>query len=172
MKDFDEDDMKNVINGMFSAMIEEDAIKYKDTIEHFKSKECINDPEDFDMEVMYPLQCSLAHIFKQPNSLIEYELAAIYMDYHFYESNIQTYIRKAEGHSCITDKSRWLIRTYINFLRTKELPVMGDEYWKPKFGTAEIWMDYIASLTKLRLGHPEFYLKAVVQLIPQIKGEK
>ena len=88
------------------------------------------------------------------------------------ERNIKKLIVLKEGSPCSADKSRWILRSYKNFLIGGTIPDMGDKkecYWKPEFGTGEKWMEFCESLVWLHSGNPERYLLALESLIDDNK---
>jgi hypothetical protein len=92
----------------------------------------------------------------------------VYEKYDFVNAQVEELISKYEGSVCCHDKSSTLIRMYIRYIATNELPdvTKGEkEFWKPYHGTAEEWMNFIESTLHLYQGQPENYLKAYGQLV-------
>ena len=78
----------------------------------------------------------------------QYKILAVYKDYADISSFIKSFIRKYENFGASADKSRWLIDNYLNWLYScgenyNELD-NNDDY-RPGFGTAEDWIEFIDS---------------------------
>ena len=62
------------------------------------------------------------------------------------------------------DKGRFIVKSYIKYKLTGELPVFDSESGnyphiaKPETGTPPIWMNFIEGIASLRLGNPTQYL--------------
>jgi hypothetical protein len=92
----------------------------------------------------------------------------MYKEFDFVNAQVEELISKYEGSICCHDKSSTLIRMYIGYIAKNELPdiTKGEkEFWKPKHGTAEEWMNFIDSTLMLHMGRPKNYLKAHGQLV-------
>lgn len=78
----------------------------------------------------------------------QYKILTVYKDYANISSFIKSFIRKYENFGASADKSRWLIDNYLNWLYS-----CGENYseldnnhdYRPGFGTAEDWIDFIDS---------------------------
>lgn len=78
----------------------------------------------------------------------QYKILTVYKDYADISSFLKSFIRKYENFGASADKSRWLLDNYLNWLYScgenyNELD-NNDDY-RPGFGTAEDWIDFIDS---------------------------
>jgi len=125
----------------------------------------IDDFESYNVLNIFPIEQVIeSKLIKFGNK--RYALADMLMDYNFYESNLKFFINKRESFTFESDKTRWLIRSYIKYLETGDLPDMTvDEkcYWKPSFWSAIEWFDFIEALQQLKSGRPEKYLACLVE---------
>jgi len=128
-------------------------------------KESFDNVEAYNVLVIYPINQAMNQLLKEEYKDNHYSATEIFLDYSFYSSSIEYLIVKKEGSACSCDKSRWLLGKYLTFLKIGELPDLTiDEkcYWKPAFWGGQEWMDFIASLHRLKNGSPEDYLKCLL----------
>lgn len=93
-----------------------------------------------------------------------YNLAFVYRNYAYLKLNIENVLIENEGRSCCADKSRWIIKKYINYILSNEIPPKresDDSYWMPRVGSGEQWVFFCNSLVKLYYGKPQDYIKAL-----------
>ena len=132
-------------------------------------KKNINNPEYFDLFINYRLKKILNLVLDKINegSKVENKTKFIYLQYDFLKINIKQLIVDREGFSCSMDKTRTIIKMYLNYTITADIPEFtGEEKWdEPKFGTYEEWIKYCDSLYGLYYGHTTEYLKALETLL-------
>ena len=91
-----------------------------------------------------------------------------YMHYDFLDNNVEKLVDMERG--CCADKSRNVLKNYLNYLLSGEITEYHKrndkehKYWEPDFGTAQEWIDFVASLEYLYYGHTEKYLNAISSL--------
>lgn len=151
---------------------------YGDLIEKLiiENKGLIKDAEDFDILVNYQIDRILeVYLEKELSEELKkiqdnrklYDVLFLYKNYGFLERSIRELIVLKEGSPCSADKSRWILQGFREFLINGTLPSMIIEekcYWKPRFGSAEEWMEFCNSLIHLHYGKPGRYLMALKNL--------
>ena len=78
---------------------------------------------------------------------IQFEMSYLWKNFNRVSHYISEFISKYEGRACSVDQSNWLLNSYMNYLKTKELPDMTITekcFWKPHFGSARLWMEWIS----------------------------
>lgn len=91
----------------------------------------------------------------------------VYAEYDFVNAQVEELVTKFEGSPCCHDKSSTLVRMYVRYLATGELPDVSKgekEFWKPACGTAEEWMNFIDSTIHLHQGRADAYFDAYQKL--------
>ena len=84
------------------------------------------------------------------------------------EHFISGFISKFEGSAASVDKGRWLLNSYMKYLKDGKMPDMTREekcYWKPRKGSAEEWMEFIDTYMVNRHRFSMEYLKASAALL-------
>lgn len=122
-------------------------------------KEKMKSKDIFDAESVYYLLGFIIDDYKE--SILNYflpigdfdvstqhKILTVYKDYADISSFIKSFIRKYENFGASADKSRWLIDNYLNWLYScgenyNELDNNND--FRPGFGTAKDWIDFIDS---------------------------
>jgi len=165
------------ITSLFNALnskSEEEAMKmFGDAINYAKeSKIKINNPENFDCFINHKLGKGiklLASTLHEPSVCINKEKPNfIYANYSFLENHIRNLCEFREGSSCCADKSRYILKIYLEYSITGEIPIFNpniEAFWIPNFGDNQMWIDYCDSLCRLYYGYTEEYFKAYNSLI-------
>lgn len=92
----------------------------------------------------------------------------IYANYSFLERNIRQLCILREGSSCCADKSRYILKMYLQYSIDGKIPDFDpnlEKYWIPNFGDNKMWMEYCDSLCSLYYGRTEMYFKAYNDLL-------
>lgn len=170
-------DLKNCIGGLMEAVITENHHQAQklvgDALTAIKSSPYkLHQPEKFNLFVGSKLSDILEVITKELHKETvckdTYKPHFIYEQYSYLEQNIEKLCVKKESHSCSADKSRYILQMYLNYALTGEIPedsLKKGEYWKPRFGTLEQWMNYCDGLYRLYFGNPDEYLFAYKRLL-------
>jgi hypothetical protein len=165
--------MKTLLTGIVSQTREED--KASPIFAHlFKSIEHLKDPNDFHVMAIYPIERVIGTFvdanFKKDNYLAR----EIYLNYHFFESNISQLCTQFYGSGCSVDRGRYLIRAAIKWQETGKMPMFN---WKqeytfhyPETGTPRQWMFFVSGLQRLLYGYNQEYIHALKVLI--VENEK
>lgn len=92
------------------------------------------------------------------NSRDKHELEMVYRHYTFYEQHVRRLIETYEGHACCADKSRYLVKAYMETIKGKSgESVQG---FKPKYGHLDTWMTFLRECTGLLYGKADAYMAA------------
>lgn len=163
-----------------SAESEEESMKmFGEAINNAKeSKADINNPEHFDCFINYKLKKGiklLASTLHEPSICKDKDKPNfIYANYGFLENHIRNLCVLREGSSCCADKSRYILKMYLRYSITGEIPDFNpnvEKYWIPNFGDNQMWINYCDGLCRLYYGYTEEYFKAYNTLI-QCKTRK
>ncbi|MCU7667818.1 hypothetical protein [Bacillus thuringiensis] len=138
----------------------------------------IQKPEEFSLLLSQTLDeqadllvhIALSHI--DMDSKKKHKIEFTYLQYQFIERHLESIILPFEGLSCSTDKTRWLIDTYIEYLISSNLPTVEEKkFWHPKHGGVGEWMEWIDSMYDLYYGKFEQYA-VIKHKIMQYYGQK
>lgn len=174
-------DIKGFLNS-WSAQI--DADNKKDyaqlitTIKNIIKVDGTDNMDRLDLFFMYPVNSAAELAVEElyPDAKNSHALAFLFIHYQFVANFIEKIIVRREGTPCSVDKSSWLIRSMAEYYINGIMPDMfipDGCFWKPHFGLAAEWMEYIDSLQHLYYGNPDRYLKALmVFLKPESNQEK
>ncbi|MEJ1517893.1 hypothetical protein R3O67_32495 [Bacillus cereus] len=159
--------LEQTINALSDAFRKESEQKYAAWAEsivkeyHYLD---IQKPEEFSLLLSQTLdeqadllvRIALSHI--DMDSKKKHKLEFIYLQYQFIERHLESIILPFEGHGCSTDKTRWLIDTYVKYLISGNLPTVEEKkYWHPKRGEVCDWVEWIDSMYNLYYGKFEQY---------------
>jgi hypothetical protein len=152
---------------------EEATLTFGEAIKNLKeSKTKIDDPESFDCFINHKLNKGikiLVSTLHEPSICKDKSKPNfIYAKYSFLENHIRNLCEIREGSACCADKSRYILKMYLEYSITGEIPEFDpsiEKYWIPNFGDNEIWIKYCDSLYRLYYGYTEDYFKAYSSLI-------
>lgn len=168
------DNLEESIKSLLNYMITEESNKSQKLIMEVlkqiqESKVDFSNPEDFHLFLIYKLENAIEEIAKhmhecpQSNIKDDYKPNFIFLHYDFLEHNIRELCTLREGSSCCADKSRSIIEIYLKYSLTGNIPEFNpdlEQYWTPKFGNYQEWMDLCDGIYELYFGKPEKYLRA------------
>lgn len=172
-----DNEMTKCITTLFNALNaksdEEARGMFGEAINYAKeSKVKINNPENFDCFINHKMKKGiklLASTLHEPSICKDKDKPNfIYVNYSFLESNIRNLCELREGSACCADKSRHILKMYLNYSITGEIPTFNpnaEDYWTPNFGDNEMWIKYCDGLYRLHYGYTEEYFKAYNSLI-------
>jgi len=146
--------------------------EHKPLIDHFKKNiEWFDCPSDFNCMVMHPIKSSLRYLL-QHDGIVK----SIFMDYSFFEHQVRHIIEKHEGFTCCADKSRHLIRAFIDYKNGGDLKTFSrneDAYWETKIGDYKEWFDFLDGCVSLRnRGDNSKYLVSYLKLVSLARGKE
>ncbi|WP_097025405.1 hypothetical protein [Clostridium peptidivorans] len=172
-----DNEMTRCLTSLFNALTaksEEESIEmFGEAISHAKeSKVKINNPENFDCFINHKLKKGvklLASTLHEPSVCKDKNKPNfIYANYGFLENHIKNLCVLREGSSCCADKSRYILKMYLEYSITGKIPSFNpnvEKYWIPNFGDNQMWVNYCDSLCRLYYGYTEEYFKAYNSLI-------
>jgi hypothetical protein len=130
-------------------------------------------PENFHLFLVNKLENALEQLAKTHCNILPamqniHKPTFIYLHYDFLDQNLERFCEFREGGSCCADKSRNILRMYLTYACTGEIPAFDpsmEPHFFPHFGTHEDWMNLCDGLYSFYYGNPERYLKAYNTLI-------
>lgn len=175
----DDNKIKKGLDAIFESMLISERQKAEDLYGELVGKlmdehsDYVKDAEHFDILVNYgveqAIELYIQRLLKDEiNEDNIWKLLFFYKQYGFLENNITKLIVQKEGSPCSADKSRWILKSYREYIIDGTLPNMtvGEKcFWKPRFGTAQEWMDFCQALEWLYYGNPKEYFISIKALI-------
>lgn len=161
MHEISDEQLKQTISALAGAFSKCEGDEYNKLREIFPKE--INDVENYNILNIFHIE-QLIESYLQEFGENRYQLAHIVLNYSFYSSNIERLVSARESFMCEADKSRWLIRSYVQYLKTGQIFDMTvDEkcYWKPHFWSTQEWIEYFEALHALYYGKFEKYFKCI-----------
>lgn len=166
------EEMKVVFQGMFDAIESSRNQRAKDVLgvafNRIIEDKRMKNPEKFNILIAYDAENIIESLASELSRDIGKGASFYYTHYDFVEHHIEKLCTRKEGSSCSTDKARFIINLYLNYLKTDDIPtweVKKGEYWKPKFGKIEDWLTLCKNLMSLYYGNPEDYFETYANLI-------
>lgn len=173
------DSLEQCMTGLLNSIVSEERNKtqelIKDSLEKLKSSGFnFSNPENFNLHLVYKLNNAIKEIadtmHEAPKAGIKDtgKPNFIYLHYDFLEHNIRELCVLREGSGCCADKSRYIIKMYLSYSLTGEIPSFDpsiEHYWMPKFGTNQEWINLCDGLYHLYYGRVEEYIKSYHTLI-------
>lgn len=174
-----ENGLQATLDALMDAVTKENEEKYGAIVTNMLK--AINDspydfekPDIFNTMIAFPLEEIMDNVVKnlhkQQNEEVEdkFKPQFIFLHYQFLSSNIEKFIEKRmESSSCVVDKSRYILKMYLDYSLTGEIPEtdLEEHYWIPRFGTNEDWMAFCDGLYKLFYGNNDLYLTSYEKLL-------
>lgn len=166
-----ENAIKDICNCILDSAKEETKDKYGDLIEKITSEEYLEDMKKFNVFINYNLDKILKMCVEALNPNVDSDkiskLYFLYKEYSYLERNLKAVIKPKEGSSCCTDKTRFLLRSYKEYITEGTLPdmkVSKECYCKPNFGTGQEWMNLCEGLHYFYYGQPVKFLESLGEL--------
>lgn len=180
-----ETDIKQGLNEIFSAMLKsknkEVEITYGEVMQQLLrdyGKE-IKKMDTFYILIQYSMEEALEYLVRlmYPNltEKTTHDIIFLYTHYDFYEHQVEGLIYSREGFVCVSDKTKWLLNSYLRYLLEEKVPDMNREakcFWKPHFGTGDEWISFIESLMPFYYGKPAAYLKCMAGFVQTAKEDE
>ena len=126
-----------------------------------EQKEWLGDPEEMDIIITHKFFNIIDECVKQALHTDDWIVCSIYTHWSFFDNHVTTLCEKLYGPMGSADKGRFIVKSYIKYKLTGELPVFDpkpENYHHPKTGTPQMWMNFIEGIASLRLGNPTQYL--------------
>lgn len=131
------------------------------------NREWIGDPEEMDIMINYKFKCIIEECVSQTYNSEDHIIKMIYTNWSLFDNNVTELTTRLEGVGCCADRGRTIVKSYIKYKITGNLPVWGDNYGAPKIGTPLQWMNFIEGIANFYYGRPDKYLMAFKELIAQ-----
>ena len=148
---------------LIKEMLESPIFKY-----FFENIKYFSYPNEFNAVVKYPIDRMLKLVLQKKFNKSE-EIAELYLDYDFLENNVSNLCSQLYGLIRSSDKGRFLVRSYIHWRETGEMPKFNWEgeytFQYPETGTEQQWMDFVSAVHRLKYGYNKEYLIALQDLI-------
>lgn len=168
--------LKNFIDGLINSFEKSDQEminnNYHEQVNALVNNRYFANPEEYNIMISYQFDKILKESIKRihPN-LDKSQLSKylfIYKNYSFLEQSIRFIMVKNEGYTCCADKSRWIIKKYMNYIITQEkldIEELRTHYYVPNNGSFEDWMGFCNSIYEMRYGDFKNYLTYLQKLI-------
>lgn len=162
-------ELEQVIESMFDVFQKEadqkNAIWLRTILDEYSHLD-IDKPEHFSLVNNLTIERQidlLARTVLSPLKLerdVKHKVQFAYENYNFIDRHLKNLIYKYEGSACSTDKTRWLIDSYVQYLIKGEIEEVEEKkYWHPDILNVKRWMDYIDSMRELYYGNEEKYVE-------------
>ena len=180
-------ELKSVMDALFDGIMTEAMAEHHETVKTLVEEhgDRLLNPEHFRLLVshkhdevesvlvktlMSKIQLDAGQQFTRTQS---YGIESVYLDYQFFELQIRRIIEDFEGSGCCADKSRYLLKAYISYIKTDVLPDFGNrsDYWIPMFGSPKAWMEVLSRCGNLMYGQFDYYKEARDVLIKEIEQD-
>ncbi|ADO59908.1 hypothetical protein [Paenibacillus polymyxa] len=168
----------SILHALSNAFVNESDSKHADWIRRIKedySHLDLKKPETFSLLLSTTIKdqarALMRHVLptlapSDMDSKLKHNIEFAFLQYEFITRHLKSVILKVEGYGCSTDKTRWLIDSYVKHLLTGELPSIEErEYWHPACGEITDWLDWIDSMNDLYCGDFERYALAKTKII-------
>ena len=176
-----EQTLSTVLNALSEKFQQESYEKYSEFVLNvIKDHNYLNlkDPEEFSLllattfnDMVNVLAETVLSDFKV-NPEQKHKLKFVFVHYDFIERHLRSVISEYEGSCCETDKTRWLIRTYVQYLLTGQLPKVEErKYWHPRVIRISDWITWMDSIYDLYYGKIERYISAKDNIIENYRDE-
>ncbi len=122
-------------------------------------------PESFGVQVLMPweelINASVRSAFPDIASEQSGHLAFLYLHADFMEHHLERLFQRFEGLFACSDKTRWVLQCYQDWLVTgiqASWPPEDRKYWHPKTKSLEFWLGVCSHLERLYYGSPDAYI--------------
>lgn len=166
MKD---NDLKEAMKSIFDAMSKETR---KEAHENYlytflaENEEWLGDPETMYTMIINKFNNIIEELVTTSLKTDDWIIQRIYTHWNIFDNNITTLCQKLYGSFGCADKGRFILKTYIKYKTTGELPEKFEEgYQTPSSGTPLQWMLFTDGIASLISGNPINYLMMYKELI-------
>lgn len=162
--------LADIFDVILQSKAREDAVELKPLADWLKGYKSFKNPKDFNGGFIQNIIKSALEV-----AGIQDNVSSIWMNYGLFDEQVACFLESVEGSACMYDKSGWLLRQYVEYKKSGALPDMSPEekcYWKPRFGTGQQWMNYIAGLGDMLYGKNQKWAAAIKALMEAHKTEK
>ncbi len=131
-------------------------------------KQWLGDPEEMGTMIYFELNNIIDAAVKNTLNTKDNTICDIYTDWSLFDNHVTNLCSKLYGRGCSADRGRFIVKSFIKYRLTGELPVFDpkpENYHHPKTGTPEQWMNLVEGIGHLKYGHLEKYLLAYKELM-------
>lgn len=151
-----ENKIKEVLDGLVTSIDRETEEEYAEIIEKLLNDKYLDWKDPDNTNCMYFYQSTrfipnlLRRVYPEADNVVIDKVAFIYEHYDYLNNSVRPLVDM--GFGCCADKTRWVIRQYLNKCLGKEVREIPHRHAKehhyahPDFGTIKHWMDYIDTL--------------------------
>ncbi len=151
----DEQDLKKTTSSIFDAILKDVSDEaVGDPLYDFilRHKEWFGDPETMNVMIIKKFINIIEECVKKSLHTDNYIIQSIFVNWHFFDNNITKLCEIMYGSMGCADKARFILKSYIKYKQTDQLPEFKDTYYIPKTGTPQKWMDFVESISSLQRG--------------------
>lgn len=167
--------IKKALDSLYNAIQSDYEEKYADWLKNtFKEYEHLNikNPEEYSLLKSITLDEQAYLLAQEATSHLEidekkrHKILFVYLLYDFIERHLEKFIMEHEGVIYSTDKTRWLINTYVEYLVYGKVPVIDrEEFWHPMNLEIMDWINWIDSMSELYYGDEKAYIATKEKLV-------
>lgn len=154
-----ENKIKEVLDSLVAGIDKEIETEYSEIIDKLLNDTYLDwkDPDNTNVLYFYESTKFIPHLLKRVYPEIDgnalHRVCFVYEQYDYLDHNIRPLVDMGVG--CCADKTRWVIRQYLNWCLgdgVKEIPHRHSKdhrYSHPDFGDINHWMSYLESLYQM-----------------------
>jgi hypothetical protein len=124
-------------------------------------KSWLGNPEEMYVMIVAKFYGIIQECIRESLQTNDYTIQSIFTHWAFFDDHVTILCERLYGPMGSADKGRFIVKSYIKYKLTGELPVFDPEsgnYHHPKTGTPQMWMNFIEGIASLLLGSPTEYL--------------
>jgi len=124
-------------------------------------KSWLGNPEEMYVMIVAKFYGIIQECIRESLQTNDYTIQSIFTHWAFFDDHVTILCERLYGPMGGADKGRFIVKSYIKYKLTGELPVFDPEsgnYHHPKTGTPQMWMNFIEGIASLLLGSPTEYL--------------
>ena len=125
-----------------------------------EQKSWLGNPEEMYVMIVAKFYGIIQKCVRESLQTKDYTIQSIFTHWAFFDDHVTILCERLYGPMGSADKGRFIVKSYIKYKLTGELPVFDPEsgnYHHPKTGTPQMWMNFIEGIASLLLGSPTKY---------------
>jgi hypothetical protein len=126
-----------------------------------EQKPWLGNPEEMYVMIVAKLYGIIQECVRESLQTADYTVQSIFTHWAFFDDHVTVLCERLYGPMGSADKGRFIVKSYIKYKLTGELPVFDPEsgnYHHPKTRTPQMWMNFIEAIAAVQLGNPTQYL--------------
>lgn len=123
-------------------------------------KSWLGNPEEMYVMIVAKFYGIIQECVRESLQTKDYTIQSIFTHWAFFDDHVTVLCERLYGPMGSADKGRFIVKSYIKYELTGELPVFDpkpENYHHPKTGTPQMWMNFIEGIASLLLGSPTKY---------------